>query len=113
MDGVAGALLNRAQNESRSSHIAYHRGFVWPVDLAAQPAHMNIDKVRFRNESVMPHVLEEGCARNQLVAPLHHVPEQTEFTWPQIDRSVTTLRGSIDEIKLQRSNAEYRLGRLD
>ena len=37
-----------------------------PVDLATQSAHMNIDKVGFRNELVAPDVLQEGCARQQL-----------------------------------------------
>jgi hypothetical protein len=33
--------------------------------------------------------------------PLHHVFEQAELAWQQIDRSVATLRRSIDEIKLR------------
>src|SRR5712672_3564945 len=43
--------------------------------------------------------------------PLHHVFEQAELTWQQIDRPVATLRSSIDEIKLQRSHAQHRLAR--
>src|SRR6266404_3468210 len=109
--GLPREPLSRIQDESCAADIVNHRGFVCPVELATQPAHMNIDKVRrFRNEFVVPYVLEQGCARHQLAAPLHHVLEQEEFTWQQIDRSVATLCRSIDEIKLQRSNAEYRLG---
>jgi hypothetical protein len=32
--------------------------------------HMNVDKVRFMNEFVMPCVFEEGCAHLQLVTRL-------------------------------------------
>jgi hypothetical protein len=53
---------------------------------------MNIDKVRFRSEFVVPYVFKEGCARQQLIAPLHHVFEQLELARPQIDRPVATLR---------------------
>src|SRR5712691_10599900 len=64
---------NRTQNESCAADGANHGGFICPVDLATQSTHMNIDKVRFRNEFVVPYVFEEGCARQQLVDPLHHV----------------------------------------
>jgi hypothetical protein len=47
---------------------------------------MNIDKVRFRNEFVVPYVFEDGCARQQLVAPLRHVLGQLELARPRIDR---------------------------
>jgi hypothetical protein len=48
-----------------------------------------------------------------LAAPLHHVFEQKEFTWQQIDSSVAAPCGSIDEIELQRSNPKHGLGRLE
>ena len=70
---------------------------------------MNIDKVRFRNEFVAPHLFQEVCSRQQFVAPLHHVFEQLKFARPQIDLAVTTLRCSIDEIELQRPHAQHRL----
>src|SRR5260370_26115163 len=91
---------------------ANHRGFIWSVELATQSTHVHIDTVCFRKEFVVPYVLEEFCARQQLATPLHHVFEQTELAWQQIDRSFATLRGSIDEIKLQRSYAQHRLARL-
>jgi hypothetical protein len=40
---------------------------------------MNIDKVRFRNEFIVPYFFQEGCPRQQLVASLHHVLEQLEL----------------------------------
>ena len=62
---------------------------------------MNIDKVRFRIEVIVPYVLEEGCTRQQFVAALHHVFEQLELARSQIDWPVATLRSSIDEIELK------------
>ena len=62
---------------------------------------MHMDKVCFRNEFIMPYLFEEGCARQYLVAPLHHVLEQLEFARPQINRPVAALRGAIDKIEFQ------------
>ena len=106
------ARWNRTQNESCAADVANHGGFICPVDLATQSTHMNIDKVRFRNEFVVPYVFEEGCARQQLVDPLHHVLEQMELARQQIDRPVAPLRGPIDEIEFQWSHAQYRFIRL-
>jgi len=61
---------------------------------------MNIDKVGFRNEFIVPHLLEEGRPRQQLIASLHHVFEQLELARPQIDRPLATLRSPIDEVEL-------------
>src|SRR5258708_3057992 len=102
----------RTENEPCAADSANHRGFIWSVDLATQSTHVHIDKVCFRKEFVVPYVLEEFCARQQLATPLHHVFEQTELAWQQIDRPFATLRGSIDEIKLQRSYAQHRHARL-
>src|SRR6267142_1218022 len=103
---------SRTENEPCAADSPNHRGFIWSVELATQSTHVHIDKVCFRKEFVVPYVLEEFCARQQLAVPLHHVFEQTEFAWQQIDRPVATLRSSIDEIKLQRSYAQHRLTRL-
>src|SRR6267142_5007145 len=103
---------SRTENEPCAADSPNHRGFIWSVELATQSTHVHIDKVCFRKEFVVPYVLEEFCARQQLAVPLHHVFEQTELAWQQIDRPVATLRSSIDEIKLQRSYAQHRLMRL-
>src|SRR5450631_3842057 len=95
------ARWNRTQNESCAADGANHGGFICPVDLATQSTHMNIDKVRFRNEFVVPYVFEEGCARQQM-----------ELARPQIDRPVAPLRGPIDEIEFQWSHAQYCFIRL-
>src|ERR1700681_196122 len=99
-----GSHLERSQRRGRCES----SGFIWSVDLAAQSAHMNIDKVRFRYEFIMPYLFQEGRPRMQLVALFHHVFEQPELSRPQIDLTVVTLRSSIEEIELQRSHSQHR-----
>ena len=69
---------------------------------------MNIDKIRFRNEFIVPYLFQEVSPRQQFVTPLHHVFEQLKLARPQIDATVATLRGSIDKIELQRAHAQLR-----
>src|SRR5438270_4210287 len=79
------------------------------MDLATQSAHVNIDKVRFWHEIIVPYLFQKGCPRQQVVTPLHHVFEQLKLAWPQVDRTVTALRSPFNEIKLQRSHAQHGL----
>jgi hypothetical protein len=66
---------SRTENEPSAADGANQRGFIGSVDLATQSTHVHIDKVCFRNEFVVPHVLEESCARHQLATALHHIFE--------------------------------------
>src|SRR5712672_782854 len=74
---------------------------------------MHIDTVGLGNDFIVPNIFDQVCVCQHLVAPLHHVLEQLEFAWPQINRSVATPRCAIDEIELQRSYAQYRFARSD
>ena len=91
---------SRIQNEANAADVADHGRLIFPVDLATQSAHMNIDKVRFRNDFILPYLFQEGRPRQQSVTPLHHVLEQLKFARPQIEVTVAALRSSIDEIEL-------------
>ena len=84
-----------------AAHVANYRGFVWAVDVCMQPTDMHIDTVGLRNEFLVPYILNESCARQQLAAPLRHLLEQLEFARTQINRAGATLRSAIDEIELQ------------
>src|SRR6266404_9305395 len=99
---------SRAQNEADAADVANDGGLICPVDLSTQTAHMNIHEVRFRNELVVPDLLEESCPRQQLAIPLHHVFEQPKLTRPQIDLTIAALRSAIEEIELQRSDPQHR-----
>ena len=62
---------------------------------------MNINQVRLWNEFIAPYFIEELGSCQQLVATLHHVSEQLELARPQINMTIATLRGAIDEIEHQ------------
>ena len=100
----AGKLLECAGvslSVSFAADVANYRGFVWAVDVCMQPTDMHIDTVGLRNEFLVPYILNESCARQQLAAPLHHLLEQLEFARTQINRAGATLRSAVDEIELQ------------
>jgi hypothetical protein len=86
---------------SFAADVANYRGFVWTLDVCTQPTHMHIDTAGLRNEFMVPCILDESCARQQLAAPLHHLLEQLEFARTQINRAGATLRSAVDEIELQ------------
>src|SRR5260370_30005754 len=65
----------RTEDEPYAADSSNYRSFIWSVDLATQSTHVHIDKVCFGKEFVVPYVLEEFCARQQLATPLHHVFE--------------------------------------
>src|SRR5450756_2180385 len=69
---------------------------------------MNIDQVCFGNEFIVPYLFQESCPRQRLVTPLHHVLEQPKLARSQIDLTVATLRSPIEEVQLQRSDAQHR-----
>jgi hypothetical protein len=69
---------------------------------------MNIDEVRFRHEFVVPYLLEQHGACQDLAVPAHHVLEQTEFPRPEIKLSLTAPRCLMGKINLERSYAQHR-----
>src|ERR1700747_3016567 len=95
------------EDKTDATDIANERGLVRSVCLPTQLSHVNVDEIGFRNELVVPHLRQDGCACQQLVASLHHVLEQMKLAWPQIDPTVAALRGSIQEIELQRSHTQH------
>ena len=70
---------------------------------------MNVDEVGLWNELVVPHPLQQHGARQQLVFATHHVFEQAEFARQQINRAVSTLGSTLDEIKLKWAYPEHRI----
>ena len=111
-DDTAGRQIVRnrfcAKNEAAPPDVADQRGLIRRVDIATQPTHVNVDQVRVRNKFVVPDIFQEGGSCQQFAAPPHHVLEQLEFSWPQVDPTAVTRRGSIDEVELQRPHAQHR-----
>jgi hypothetical protein len=67
---------------------------------------VSIDEVGFRHEFVVPHLLEEHGACQDLAVAAHHIFEQAEFSRQEVERSVAAPRYSIGEIKLEGSHAK-------
>jgi hypothetical protein len=73
----------------------------------AQPAHVDINEIGFRNEFVMPHVFKQRGTFQQLTIVLHHVSEQAKFLRQQSYRAFPTPGGSLDEVEMQRSDLQF------
>src|SRR5258708_14481007 len=55
------------------------------IDLRAQPRDVHVDDVGLRVEMVIPHVLEQHGASDDLTRVLHEILEQAELSRPQHD----------------------------
>ena len=59
-DDTAGRQIVRnrfcAKNEAAPPDVADQRGLIRRVDIATQPAHVNVDQVRVRNKFVVPDI---------------------------------------------------------
>src|SRR5579859_2071930 len=97
------------EDETRATHILNHRRIGWLVYLPPQPPHVNVDEVGLRDELVVPHLFEQHGARQHLLFAAHHIFEQAEFAWQQVDRSLPALRGALDQVELERSYPQHRI----
>src|SRR3954464_8248024 len=52
---------------------------VAPVDLAAQPGHVDVDHVGLRIEVIVPRIFEQHRAGHHLAGILHQILEQAEL----------------------------------
>ena len=79
------------------------------VDLAAQPAHMDVDHVGLGVEVVAPDMLQQHRARHHLARVAHEVGQQVELTRLQGDLAAGTPHRAGEQIQLQVREAETRL----
>src|SRR5258705_13725988 len=91
----------RTEDETGAADIVDHGRLVRFVDLVPQPPHMHVDQVGVRHEFVVPDLLEQHCARQQLILTAHHIFEQTKYTWKKIDRTTVALGGTRQQIELK------------
>src|SRR5262245_6934005 len=87
-NGVDSRSLVRAVTDhvSRSAHRMQQRLGEALVDLAPQSRNVHIDNVGLRIEVIVPDVLEQHGARDNLTGMLHQVFEQAKFARLQHDR---------------------------
>src|SRR6201985_541932 len=77
------------------------------VDLAPQPADMDIDQVGARVEVIAPDRFEDHRARQGLAGVLHHELEHLEFGRQQRERLAVARRRAADEIEFERTDLEH------
>ena len=83
-----------------------HRRLARLVDFAPQPAHVHVDEIAARHEFVVPDLLEQHGAGEQLVFAAHHVFEQTKFPRQQLDGALAAPGRAPEEIEFQRTDAQ-------
>src|SRR5579871_1710325 len=98
----------RTENEPNAAHIMDHRRLRRLVDLAPQSSHVHVDKVGLRYEFIIPDFFQQHRSRQRLILAPHHVFKQAELTRQEIDRAIPAPGGALDQIKLERSDAEHR-----
>ena len=78
-------------------------------DLAAQPAHVDVDHVGLRVEVIAPDVLEQHRARDHLAGVAHEVGEQGELPRLQGDLAARAAHHPGEQVDLEVREAEARL----
>jgi hypothetical protein len=100
-----------AKNVTGPSNRADLRGFSRSAELLAQAPHMNIDQIRARVEAATPHALEDHRTGEHLARVAHHVFEQFEFGWLEVQH-LTVMTGSmLEQIEFQFANLKARFSR--
>src|SRR5258708_30420200 len=80
----------RTEHETGAAHAVDHRRLLRLIDLATQPAHMHIDEIRVRDETIVPDLLEEHRSGHHLALVADHVFEEPELAREQVDAAVAT-----------------------
>ena len=71
------------------------------IDLAAQPAHVDVDDVGLGIEVVIPHRLQQHGAGDYLAGVAHQVLQQPELAGLELDGPSCTLHAAGKEVHLQ------------
>src|SRR5258707_2153433 len=99
----------RTEHETGAAHAVDQRRLLRLIHLATQPAHMHIDEIRVRDETIVPYLLEEHRAGHHLALTAYHVLEEPELAREQVDAAASALRRTLDEIELERTHPQPRL----
>src|SRR5260221_1402675 len=89
----------RTEHETGAAHAVDHRRLLRLIHLATQPAHMHIDEIRVRDETIVPYLLEEHGAGHHLALAAYHVLEEPELARAQVDAARGPLRRTLHEKK--------------
>src|ERR1700745_3457406 len=89
------------EDETFAANVEDHRLLCGAIDLATQPAYVDIDEIALGHEPVVPAFLEQHRPRQQLVFATHHVFEQTKFAWQQFDRAIAAPSCARQRVELE------------
>src|SRR6516225_11836229 len=84
----------RTKDEPLTAYAMDHRLLVCCVDLSPQPTHVHVNKIAVRHEFIIPDLLEQHGASQQLVLSAHHVFKQAKLARQQVDWAVAALGGA-------------------
>src|SRR6516164_9284680 len=96
----------RTKNKTLTAYAVDYRLLVWRVDLSPQPAHVHINEIALRHEFIVPDLLEQHGAGQQLILSAHHVFKQAKLARQQVDRAVSAFGGARQQIELEWSNTQ-------
>src|SRR5258707_15484275 len=102
----------RTEHETGAAHAVDQRRLLRLIHLATQPAHMHIDEIRVRDETIVPYLLEEHGAGHHLALTAYHVLEEPELAREQVDAAGAAPRRTLGEIERQRAPPQRRLSAL-
>src|SRR5208282_6819795 len=94
---------------SRAAHGVQQRRVKIAVDLGAQARYMHINHIGLRIEMVIPHMLEQHGARDDLARILHQIFEQAKFARLQDDLLAAPSHLVRKPIQRQIGDPEHRL----
>src|SRR6516164_10472016 len=96
----------RTKDETLTAYTMDHRLLVCCVDLSPQPTHVHVNEIALRHEFIVPDLLEQHGASQQLILSTHHVFKQAKLARQQIDRAIATFGGARQQIELEWSNTQ-------
>ena len=79
------------------------------VDFLPQATDIHIDHIRFAFKVIVPDMLLDQLARDDLVGMVQQVFEQRKFFWGEIDGPPLSLDGVRDRIGLGRTESRLSL----
>src|SRR5260370_3997291 len=88
----------RTEYEPDATHSVNERRLAGQIDLAAEPSDMDVDEVGTRIEMIVPNLLEEHRARDDLVIVPDQMFEQAQPPRPQLEVSRSAARFPRQEV---------------
>src|SRR4051812_29842858 len=97
-------LLVRSRSAGRTEHVSsiangLEQRRAMAIDLAAQVADMDIDRVRAVVEPISPDLFEDHAARQHLALVPDQIFEQLPFAGQQIEVGAAAPRGARDQVQ--------------